>query len=525
MCPFAMAQYGIFDQTADWGPRGSFKVEGSVEVVGTGANAIYNMAGNGDDIWNNDDEGFFVYTEKSGSWRLSAKVYWENPGGNDWAKIGVMMRETGNSATSRHYWIELRGAGFGDRTDAQWRMTTGGGSGNTQIFQADGSTNVSDPGDGLFLRITRYAEIDLVVSEYSFDGSNWIFAHSQTMAFQDTIAWGLAITNHDDNQVLAEAAVSNVKLEQVESVVAVTRGFDVSSFLPGQTINVTLNVSNPGAAKTVTLTETPPAAFTVSNISNGGTLSGGKITWSYNAPSGPSTLNYQVDVPANYNPSTTGYTARWSGTDGTLDFVGKTNLFLINVAVGDELFSFDFENAAQADQWTDLAGFWDVENGRFYEFLDAGGPLVTATGGFDLADVAITVQGMGLVGDADWGIAFRITDLNNHYSWQFVNSLLALIMYSGGARTELFTMAYPEELNVWQEFKVIAKGNVFYLYFNGEVMAVVENSTHAAGQVGFFGWVNAGTTISVEQVGGIAFDNFVVFAVTTPTDVSQWSIY
>lgn len=67
------AQYGIFDKTADWGgtnsppQRGTYKVPGSV----TFANGVYTLQGNGDDIWDNNDEGFFVYTEKSGSWKAA----------------------------------------------------------------------------------------------------------------------------------------------------------------------------------------------------------------------------------------------------------------------------------------------------------------------------------------------------------------------------------------------------------------------------------------------------------------------
>lgn len=529
-CPFASAQLGIFDQTADWGgpdsppQRGNFKAEGEVEVTGTGANAVYTMRGNGDDIWDNNDEGFFVYTDLSGSWRLSAKVYWEFTGTNDWSKIGVMMRENGSAADSRHYWIELRGASFGDRVDAQWRLNTGGSSGNVQIFEEDGTTPVSDQGDGVYLRITRYAEIDMVQSEFSYDGSEWFFAHSQTMEFPDQIAWGLAITSHVDDDVLVEATVSEVVLEQVENVVATTRSFDATRFLPGQSINVTLNLFNPsGEAIDIELIETVPTGITVSDISNGGTVSGDTITWTHSVPSGSSTLTYVANVPADYDPSVSGYTAFWSGTDGTLDVVGQDTLFMITVSVGDEIFSFDFENAAQVDEWEDLAGFWDIEGGQFIEFLDAGGPLVTLTGDADLADVAISVQGMGLVGDADWGIVFRATDLSNFYSWQFVNGTLSLILYNAGARSTLFDMAFAEELNVWQDFLVIVQGNVIHLYFNGEIIAIVEDDSHAAGQVGLFGWVNAGSAVG--DTGGIAFDNFVVSSVAGATPVAHWSLY
>jgi hypothetical protein len=532
-CPFTFAQYGIFDQVADWGgeefppQQGNMKIPGSVEVTGTGASASYVILGNGNDIWGTSDEGFFVYTNRSGSWRLSAKVYWEVPGPDAWAKAGIMMRENGADPASRHYWIELRGADFGDRVDAQWRPETGGESfGSDAINEEDGTTDVRDQGDGVYFRITRYAGINLVSSEYSYDGSEWFFAHSMTMEFPDEIAWGLAITSHTDDDFLSEATISEVVLEEVQEVVSVTRELDASSFVPGQTINVTLNLFNPTSEPLqTTFTETFPEAFTVSNISNGGSASGNTITWEYAAPSTDSTLSYQLTVPDDYDPSVLGYSAQWTGTTGSLEFVGDNFLFMITVGVGEELFSFDFEDADQVDQWTDLAGFWDIEGGLFYEWEDADGPLVTLTGDPTLTDVAVSVQGMGLVADADWGIVFRATDIGNFYSWQFVNGTLALLSYVNGTRSDpvLYSETYAEELNVWQDFMVIVKGNVIHCYFNGELKTIVEDDNLTAGQVGLFGWVNSGST--VEENGFIAFENFVVSTVGEPTGVADWSLY
>lgn len=198
---------------------------------------------------------------------------------------------------------------------------------------------------------------------------------------------------------------------------------------------------------------------------------------------------------------------------------------MITVGVGEELFSFDFEDADQVDQWTDLAGFWDIEGGLFYEWEDADGPLVTLTGDPTLTDVAVSVQGMGLVADADWGIVFRATDIGNFYSWQFVNGTLALLSYVNGTRSDpvLYSETYAEELNVWQDFMVIVKGNVIHCYFNGELKTIVEDDNLTAGQVGLFGWVNSGST--VEENGFIAFENFVVSTVGEPTGVADWSLY
>lgn len=517
----AFAQ-GPFDSTANWGPRGTANTPGEVEY--DDASGTFTMRGNGDDIWNNDDEGFFVYANKSGSWRISANVYWNDPGTNDWSKIGVMVRENAEDASSRHYWAELRGAGFGDRVDAQWRDSTGGGSGNAQIFEEDGTTGVFDIfNEGVWIRVSRYAALDLFVTEWSYDGENWVIGHQQNQAdWPDEVAFGLAITSHVDDEFLVEARVTDVVLEEIPDVVAITRSFDATSFLPGQDIGVTLNLFNPSAdAVNLTITETSP--FAASTISDGGSASGNTITWNFSAPSGSSSISYTASVPANYDTASSGYGATWSGTDGSLDIQGKNSLFLIDFGPGEEIVSYDFEDASQLDAWTDLAGFFDIESGQLMELEDAGGPLVTLADG-SYSDVAVSVDATGLVGDADWGIVFRATDLQNFYSFQFVNGALELLEYVAGARATIYNQAFAEELGVVQKYQIVARGTVIQLWFNGEVVAIVEDDSLTEGQVGLFTWVNAGTDLSA-TIGGTAFDNFVVSSVAGATDVNNWSLY
>ncbi len=276
----AFAQYGIFDQTADWGMVTDYKAEGGVSVSGD----EYTIQGNGDDIWGTQDEGFFVYTEKTGTCSLSGKVKWNDRGGdNEWAKVGVMMREDGGSSTSRHYWTELRSgsddANLGDRIDAQWRIAESGSSNNVEI-QANG-VSIGDPGDGVWLRVSRLADTGFVISEYSLDGTNWVFSHGQEMTFEDSIAFGLVITNHVDNELLAEATVTDVQFsETVTAAGARTFSQDDPVYISGDPITVYITVG--GGTGALTVTETPPAGWIVSDISDGGSESDGTITWNLN---------------------------------------------------------------------------------------------------------------------------------------------------------------------------------------------------------------------------------------------------
>lgn len=306
----ALAQ-GLFEKTADWGTteyppqRGSFKVPGSV----TFANGTYTLWGNGDDIWDNNDEGFFVYTEKTGSWRLSGRVQWIDPGPNEWSKIGLMIRENGADPYSRTFYTILRGQDFGDRTDVAWRDNTGGPSYNTQTFQPDpdfpgSSIPVEATLEGLWLSVTRIAEANMVIAEYSFDGATWVTAGSRVMELPETVAYGLCITNHDDNDFLAEAIVSDVKLEEAAGTI-VMRSFSgpeyfgaTSLYKAGDTFQVTLTLTNThGVAVESVLTETVPAGWIVSEISDGGSETSGVIMWNLSVPAGNSTVHYKVTVP------------------------------------------------------------------------------------------------------------------------------------------------------------------------------------------------------------------------------------
>ena len=168
---------------------------------------------------------------------------------------------------------------------------------------------------------------------------------------------------------------------------------------------------------------------------------------------------------------------------------------------------FDFVDAKQEDAWKSWAGNWRIEGGLYCEYRDEGGPLLSTTGSSELTDYTIIVRAMGLIADGDWGIVFRFVDNNNFYTWQFVNSTLALQKYINGSATTIFSMPQKEFLNVWQEFKVVVKGNIFECYWNGELKTTSTDSDIASGSVGLFGWVNSGSTLG-DTPRYLAFDNF-----------------
>jgi hypothetical protein len=138
----------------------------------------------------------------------------------------------------------------------------------------------------------------------------------------------------------------------------------------------------------------------------------------------------------------------------------------------------------------------------------AGAPLISVIKDWneEWADYTITVKAQGLIGDADWGIAFRVQDVTNYYKWEYCNSLLRFVTEIGGARTIVFTTAQPEVLEEWQDFKVVVEGDTFELYWNGDLIETVTHDVFKTGKVGVASWVNAGLVVG--EHGGVAYDDF-----------------
>ncbi len=345
----AFAQ-GVFDSTADWSGRGDVKADGSVDFSG----GEYTLEGNGDDIWNEQDEAFFVYTNKSGNWQLSGKAEWIDPGANAWAKLGIMVREGGDNVAAKNYYTAIRGAN--DLVTVQWRNSEGASSSSTRHTEA-GSAISTD--GGMYLRLTRLAS-DMFLTEWSRDGENWFYGHLHQNEFADEVAYGFAITNHDDNDFLASGTMSDVELTEVGDVVIAERSFGLAGVTDGGTLDVTLTFHGSG---TVDVTETLPDGWTAADISNGGSADGNVITWSGLSVADGDTVTYTATATgANADDAMT----RWiTGNVDGLSIAGTNIVALLQPGIG----IFD-------------VGSTDIGGVGFAGFSD------------DLGDV-ITVQGSG----------------------------------------------------------------------------------------------------------------------------------
>ncbi len=126
------ANLGIFDATADWGLEpefgtkiGKYKVPGRVKIAKENGEYIYDVYGNGNDIWGKKDEAFFLYSELKGSWQFSARVQFIKDGEPfvNWAKACLVLREKAEKQDSKYYQMALRSGNekiLGNSFKPQW---------------------------------------------------------------------------------------------------------------------------------------------------------------------------------------------------------------------------------------------------------------------------------------------------------------------------------------------------------------------------------------------------------------------
>lgn len=210
------SQVGLFDKQADWEKQGNQKIAGSATVNGD----TYNVKGNGNDIWGTADEGFYVYKDVTDSFQLTTKVKWisdgKGSGSGEWAKAGIMVRENGAAANSRNYFLMTKG--YFDRSIIQVRTAAGVDTDNNELRNEDNS-QIFNP-DGLWFRVSYYAPKKIMWGEVSTDGTEWLHKFTTGVEYASPFAVGFAVTNHEDNDQLAEAEFSNVSFNTLTTVPA-----------------------------------------------------------------------------------------------------------------------------------------------------------------------------------------------------------------------------------------------------------------------------------------------------------------
>jgi len=160
---------------------------------------VYTVEGDGEDIWGNSDSFYYVYAPFSGDGELSARVVsLENT--HDWAKAGVMIRET-LAGGSKHAMQIVTPNG---RRSMQWRPTT---SGESNTINTDNGA-ISLP---YWVKIVRSGNV--ITGYYASDSGGvpgtWAVQNSETISMDTEAYIGLCVTSHTDG-TLCTAVFDNV---------------------------------------------------------------------------------------------------------------------------------------------------------------------------------------------------------------------------------------------------------------------------------------------------------------------------
>lgn len=301
-------KYGIFDSVADWGTkefpprRGQFKVPGKVEITERGNDLQYDLYGNGDDIWDHTDEGIYVYSNKPGSWRISAHVQWIHNGRESYSMFGnrpdasVHIRSSAENPASANFRSYLRVGAFGPDNGnciTCWRLTEGDQTLNWWNIKR--KQYVYEDGDGMYLRVTRIAPLNYFFSEWSFDGEHWELGYGKYLLMPETVSYGLSVTNTADNEMLGHAVFRDVKLEQAP--VFAMRMISSNNYKPNQIVNVSIQVHNTSLTpQPVFISERLPNHWTVIE-SEAQQIKEDVILWNQDVEPGLTDLHYSMQAP------------------------------------------------------------------------------------------------------------------------------------------------------------------------------------------------------------------------------------
>jgi len=164
--------------------KGSFNVQDNV----------YKLTAGGADIWNNYDAFQFAYQNFSGDGVIIARVK-SISNTSDWAKGGVMMRET-LDMNSKHAMMTITP---GNGTTFQRRPKTGGTSeDNTPIDKAKAP---------IWVKLVRKGSV--LTGYKSLTGRLWTLVGEATIEMNKNIFIGLCLTSHNDCN-LATATFDNL---------------------------------------------------------------------------------------------------------------------------------------------------------------------------------------------------------------------------------------------------------------------------------------------------------------------------
>jgi hypothetical protein len=211
--PNVFASVGVFDFTADIG-----NPLGIGQTIQTGDD--YLIYAGGGDIWGTADQFHYSYNEVTGNVRVSASFAWQDAGWNDWAKMGVMLRESTDAGSIHYSSLTRKGPGDpwalqgsdGEAIFAQRRESTAGESGSTDNWHANANARIG-------VQRVQAGPYEVVQALVDY-GAGWESYWTGLRDLPDTILAGAAVTAHDDAW-LVTAYARDVEFDSAPGLVGV----------------------------------------------------------------------------------------------------------------------------------------------------------------------------------------------------------------------------------------------------------------------------------------------------------------
>ncbi|HOC63718.1 MAG TPA: discoidin domain-containing protein [Sedimentisphaerales bacterium] len=200
--PFYSEAWREFETAQDWSGNGAdtlvLYVRGNAPGFVEAADGAIIMNGIGTDIWNNGDQFRYAYKSLSGNGSITVRVD-SIALSNEWAKAGVMIRET-LEAGSKHAFVALtptpsHGLSFQRRPTAD---------------AASANTDVADIALPHWVKLTRTGNV--FAAQQSEDGETWtdiVVSPALDIAMAANVYIGLAVCSHD-TAIVTGAEFSNV---------------------------------------------------------------------------------------------------------------------------------------------------------------------------------------------------------------------------------------------------------------------------------------------------------------------------
>jgi hypothetical protein len=215
---------------------------GSVGSFVEGPVGTYTMTASGSDIWNQSDELHYAYKSLTGVGSMVAKVESVDPT-NNWAKAGVMIRETldPDSVHAMMVVTPAQGVSF------QRRSVTDDTSSNTD------ATGIVAP---YWVKIER----DLAgnfAGYSSANGSTWELLGTENIQMSSNVYIGLAVTSHDAG-LTCQAVFTNVTTTGNVGPQWINQDIGISS---NENEPLYVAVSNSAGAPAVVVHDDPDAAL------------------------------------------------------------------------------------------------------------------------------------------------------------------------------------------------------------------------------------------------------------------------